>query len=48
MQFRVDAFNLLNHTNFSTISTTMTSGLFGQVTGTCDHRTRQLAAKFVF
>lgn len=48
MQFRVDAFNLLNHTNFSTISTTMTSGLFGQVTGTCDHRTLQLAAKFVF
>jgi len=48
MQFRVDAFNLFNHTNFSTINTTTTSSLFGQVTGTRDPRTLQLAVKFLF
>jgi hypothetical protein len=48
MQFRVEAFNLFNHTNFSTLSTTMTSSLYGRVTGTRDPRILQLSTKFLF
>ena len=48
MQFRVEAFNLFNHTNFSTLNTTLTSSLYGRVTGTRDPRILQLSAKFIF
>jgi hypothetical protein len=48
MQFRVEAFNLFNHTNFSTVNTTLTSSLYGRVTGTRDPRILQLSSKFVF
>ncbi|WP_342667474.1 TonB-dependent receptor domain-containing protein [Edaphobacter aggregans] len=46
MQFRVEAFNLFNHTNFSTLNTTLTSSLYGRVTGTRDPRILQLSTKF--
>lgn len=48
MQFRAEAFNLFNHTNFATLNTTSTSSLFGQVTGTRDPRTLQVSTKFTF
>jgi hypothetical protein len=48
-QFRVEAFNLLNHNNPSTIGTSMsTSSTFGKVTGSRDGRTLQLAFKLNF
>lgn len=47
-QFRVESFNLFNHTNFSTVGTTITSSLYGRVTGTRDPRILQLSAKFLF
>ncbi|MGE5694611.1 MAG: adenylyl cyclase, partial [Candidatus Sericytochromatia bacterium] len=48
IQFRAEAFNIFNHTNFSTIGTSTTSSLFGKVTGTRDPRIVQLALKFTF
>ncbi len=53
-QFRAEAFNLFNHTNFSTIGTTApltattASSTYNHVTGTRDPRILQLAAKFTF
>ncbi|MEZ5346833.1 MAG: carboxypeptidase regulatory-like domain-containing protein [Pyrinomonadaceae bacterium] len=46
LQLRGEAFNILNHTNFRTLSTNVTSATFGQVTGVRDPRTLQFAAKF--
>ena len=47
--FRVEAFNLLNHTEFRPPSaTSFTSGTFGQITGTYDPRILQLALKLTF
>ena len=53
LQFRAEAFNIFNHTNFSTIGTTMplpgaTSTTFGTVTNTRDPRILQLAMKLSF
>jgi len=49
MQFRAEAFNLFNHTNFSTIGTSsLTSTTYGMVTNTRDPRILQLAVKFSF
>jgi hypothetical protein len=48
MQLRAEAFNLFNHTNFATVSTSMTSSLYGRVTSTRDPRTLQVSAKFIF
>ncbi len=53
LQFRAEAFNLFNHTNFSSIGTTMplpsaTSTTFGTVTNTRDPRILQLALKLSF
>lgn len=58
LQLKGEAFNLLNHTNFTTLSlaaqtphTVSASGVhtgFGTVTGTRDPRTIQLGAKFIF
>ena len=48
LQFRAEAFNLFNHTNFSTLNTTSTSSAFGTVTNTRDPRILQLAVKFTF
>ena len=43
-----DFFNLLNHTQFTTISTTITSSQFGQATATNPARIIQLSARFTF
>ncbi len=48
LQFRAEAFNVFNHTNPDTISTSATSSLFGKVTGYRDPRILQLALKFYF
>jgi Carboxypeptidase regulatory-like domain len=53
---RLEAFNVLNHPNFSTVSATggaafttaLNSGTFGNVTGALDPRIFQLAGKFTF
>ncbi|HMH15177.1 MAG TPA: TonB-dependent receptor [Edaphobacter sp.] len=59
-QFRVDAFNVINHTNFQTPSgslsvtavgtaaTFATSSGFGKITGTQPNRQMQLSARFFF
>ena len=48
LQFRAEAFNVFNHTNPDTISTSATSSLFGKVTAYRDPRILQLALKFYF
>lgn len=48
LQLRGEVFNILNTTNFRTISTNVTANNFGQVTSTRDPRSIQLAAKFYF
>jgi len=59
-QFRVDAFNVINHTNFQapsgslavtevgTTATFASSSGFGKITGTQPNRTMQLSARFFF
>jgi hypothetical protein len=48
LQLRGEAFNIFNHTNFSSLSTGLTSSIFGSVTATRDPRVIQLGAKFYF
>jgi len=48
LQFRAEAFNVFNHTNFSTVGTTLGSSTFGKVTNTRDPRIIQLALKLGF
>ena len=48
LQFRAEAFNLPNHTNFNTPVATLNSGSFGQIQSAGDPRIVQLAMKFVF
>lgn len=47
-QFRAETFNTFNHTNFDSISTSTTSGVYGQVTATRDPRILQVGLKFTF
>ncbi len=59
-QFRIDAFNVINHTNFLAPSTSLsvtevgttatfaTSSGFGKITGTQQNRTMQASARFFF
>jgi hypothetical protein len=47
MQLRGDAFNSLNHTNLSGLTTNITSSAFGRLT-TATARTVQIGAKFIF
>jgi hypothetical protein len=59
-QFRIDAFNVINHTNFTPPSTSLsvtevgtnatfaTSNGFGKITGTQSPRTMQASARFFF
>ncbi|WP_254063506.1 TonB-dependent receptor [Granulicella sp. S190] len=59
-QFRVDAFNVINHTNFTapsgsltvtevgTAATFATSSGFGKITGTQPNRTMQVSGRFSF
>lgn len=48
LEIHADFFNALNHTEFNAPSTSITSSLFGQVSGTGDPRIIQLAARFTF
>ena len=48
MQFRVEAFNVFNHTNFDQIDTNLLSGTFGQVLSTHNPRQMQLGVKLSF
>ena len=48
LQFRAEAFNVLNHTNFNNPTTSFTSSLFGQITSARDPRQMQLALKLTF
>ena len=49
LQFRAEAFNIFNHTNFRSIaSLNTTSSLFGQIGAVRDPRTMQFGAKFSF
>jgi len=52
LEFRADAFNAFNHTNWSGVNTTYPSGSaqfpFGQVNGAFEARIVQLAGKIVF
>jgi len=47
-QFRADAFNVWNHTQFRNVDSNSTSSTFGQVTSTFEPRTFQLGAKLIF
>jgi len=59
-QFRIDAFNVINHTNFTapsgsltvsevgTAATFSTSSGFGKITGTQPNRTMQVSTRFFF
>ena len=48
LQFRAETFNLLNHTNFSTVTTSFSSTNFGKVTPASDARIMQLGLKLYF
>ena len=52
LEFRADAFNAFNHTNWNGVNTTYPSGNtqfpFGQVNGANEARIVQVAAKVVF
>jgi hypothetical protein len=48
VQFRAEAFNIFNHTNFDLVRLTRQSGSFGQIISTRDPRIMQLALKLYF
>jgi hypothetical protein len=48
LQLRLESFNTLNHTNFSSISTSLGTTNFGQATAAGDPRNLQLGAKLRF
>jgi hypothetical protein len=47
-EFRAETFNTFNHTQFSGLQTSVTSGNFGQLTSTNAPRIFQFGAKFMF
>jgi hypothetical protein len=48
LQFRWEIFNVLNHVNLQTLSTSLTSATFGKLTAADSPRIMQLALKFTF
>jgi hypothetical protein len=48
LQFRLDAFNVLNHTNYTSFSTDVNNSRFGKFTNTRGARVMQLNARFSF
>jgi hypothetical protein len=48
MEFRAEFFNIFNHTNFTTVSTTFGAATFGQVTAAADPRIIELALRYQF
>jgi hypothetical protein len=48
LQFRAEAFNVLNHTNFRDLGTELGGDNFGQVVSTRDPRNLQLGLKLLF
>jgi len=48
LELRVEAFNALNHTQFTTLNTSITSSTFGQYTAARESRVVQLGARFSF
>ena len=48
VEFRVEAFNVLNHPNWGGANSNPTSGSFGLVTGKSGERVIQLATKYMF
>ena len=48
LEFRVEAFNVLNHVNFLDPVATLTSSAFGQIQTANDPRILQFALKYVF
>jgi len=47
-QIRVEGFNVLNHVNYSGVSTSLGSGNFGELTSAHDPRILQLGVRFTF
>ena len=47
-QFRAEAFNVWNHTNYNNVDTTLGDGITGQVLGAGEKRVLQLALKYNF
>jgi hypothetical protein len=47
-QFRLEAFGLFNHTNFSNPGSTINTGAFGNITGASGARNIQMGAKLMF
>jgi hypothetical protein len=48
LEFRGELFNIFNHTNFTTVSTTFGAATFGQVTAAADPRIIELALRYQF
>ncbi|HXJ38223.1 MAG TPA: carboxypeptidase-like regulatory domain-containing protein [Bryobacteraceae bacterium] len=48
LEFRAEFFNVLNHTNFTTVSTTFGAASFGQVTAAADPRIMELVLRYQF
>jgi hypothetical protein len=48
LQFRLESFNVLNHTQFSSVDTNLTSSTFGVVNGARAGRINQLGLKVIF
>jgi hypothetical protein len=48
LQFRTEAFNVWNHTNWSGVDGSMDSGTYGQVTSARDPRNIQFGLKLQF
>ena len=48
VEFRAEAFNVFNHTNFSGVSTAFGSGSYGEITSARDPRIFEFALRYEF